>query len=509
LIEIPELRLLMDCLRAIDDAHNPVYFLAILRDRLFGFSDADLYEFRRAGGRFCFSLPLPDQLDSVLKERFSRVNRQLGRYQTWLRTLPFATAVIRIAEDLGLLASAAASGEGNINAGGLLRAIESLRQQSYDFDSASDLISFFEQLLDADEIEGATALRPDSNVVRVMNLHKAKGLEAPIVFLADTATRHSGLPSCHIDRSGTTSVGYMGIKRKNGKYGFKDVATPPNWDAHQVEEERFLSAENTRLLYVSTTRAACMLVVSVGQDKSYWEELHGYLGNMPEIAIPSHQSLQVVPRAAVTQAAYQRKERESSRYQVEEKWALSMCHSYAISTAKDLGLKGTSRPKWKASGEYGYKWGSALHELLEVFHKSKNLDYRQSAIHLVLEYGLGLGRVDELLSTAQSVVKSEVWKRSQSASRCFSELPFETSSKDNTGKVLIIRGVIDLIFEEPDGWVIVDYKTDDIAEADLPSAIRYYKGQIQEYAEQWHATTGFKTSELGLYFTRLNRYVKL
>jgi ATP-dependent helicase/nuclease subunit A len=73
----------------------------------------------------------------------------------------------------------------------------------------------------------------------------------------------------------------------------------------------------------------------------------------------------------------------------------------------------------------------------------------------------------------------------------------------------IIRGVIDLIFEEPAGWVIVDYKTDDISEGDLPSAIQYYEGQIQKYAEQWQSTTGFKTSELGLYFTRLDRYVTL
>ena len=505
---ISELRLLIDCLRAIDDAHNPVHFLAILRDRLFGFSDVDLYEFRRAGGRFSFTTPLPEQLEESLRARFASVNRRLSRYQAWLRALPFAVGVSRIAEDLGLFASTASASEGNILAGGLLRAIESLRQQIYDFDSASDLISYLEQLLDVDEIEGCTALRPDANVVRVMNLHKAKGLESPVVFLADTTSAYFGSPKCHIDRTGTCSVGYMGITRPHGDYATKEVATPPNWSVYQEEEKRFLAAEDDRLLYVATTRAACMLVVSVGNEKSNWEGLHRYLVDVPEIAIPSDPQLGKVAR--------KRNKLEPraigellSKLQVDVKWATSLHPSYAIVTAKDLGLKGANRPRWEASGDYGYKWGSAIHELLEISLKAPNANQRASALRLANEYSLGSDRVDELMSTVQSVTQSEIWKRSQAASRCFSELPFETSSIDSTGKLTIIRGVIDLIFEEPTGWVIVDYKTDDISEGELPSAVDYYRGQIEKYADQWRDTTGFHTSELGLYFTRIDRYVKV
>ena len=66
--------------------------------------------------------------------------------------------------------------------------------------------------------------------------------------------------------------------------------------------------------------------------------------------------------------------------------------------------------------------------------------------------------------------------------------------------------MIDLIFEEPEGWVIVDYKTDDITDADLPSAVDYYRRQLTHYAECWQAVTGYRVSELGLYFTRVNSY---
>ena len=509
--DISEFAILIDCLRAIDDAHNPVHFLAILRDRLFGFSDADLYEFRNVGGRFSFTSPLPEQLDEALKARFATVNRRLSRYQTWLRALPFAAAVTRIAEDLGLLARAASSSEGNIIAGGLLKAIESIRQHSYKFDSALDLISYFEQLLELREIEGATALSPDANVVRIMNLHKAKGLESPIVFLADTSWKHPGLQNCHVDRSGATAIGYMGITRKTGERSSKEVATPPNWRRHQEEEKRFRDAESDRLLYVATTRAACMLVLSVGDSKSNWNGLHGHVGDTPELVIPSDEQLHdTAGLAEIVQESEDFLEKHPMAIlKVEDKWKEALRPSYEIVTAKELGLKGTSRPKWEASGDYGYKWGSAVHELLDISNKSKNSDHRLATIRLASEYGLGSNRVDELLLTAQSVAQSEIWRRSQTSKRCFSELPFETSSKDKEGRMTIIRGVIDLIFEEPQGWVIVDYKTDDITEADVPSAIKYYKGQIENYADQWLQTTGFQTAELGLYFTRLDRYVKL
>ncbi len=69
--------------------------------------------------------------------------------------------------------------------------------------------------------------------------------------------------------------------------------------------------------------------------------------------------------------------------------------------------------------------------------------------------------------------------------------------------------MIDLIFEEPTCWVIVDCKTDDISEGELPSAVDYYRGQIEKYPDQWRDTTGFHTSELGLYFIRIDRYVKV
>ena len=296
-------------------------------------------------------------------------------------------------------------------------------------------------------------------------------------------------------------------------YATKNVATPENRQGFQDEEQRYLNAEAERLLYVATTRAACAMIVSVGKGNSNWSGLHRYLNDAPEVEIPSDQQLQKASRKIKSKP--KSKVKLLSSDQIALKWATAAQPNYAIATAKELGLAGKSRPRWETSGDYGYKWGSAVHELLEICTKSPKADLRSSAITLASEYDLGSERVDELLATVKSVTQSEIWKRAQAATRCFSELPFETSSRDDSGKLTIIRGVIDLIFEEPTtatspaGWVIVDYKTDDITASDIPSAIEYYRGQLTRYAEYWSQLTNHHVTEFGLYFTRLNHYDRI
>jgi ATP-dependent helicase/nuclease subunit A len=71
----------------------------------------------------------------------------------------------------------------------------------------------------------------------------------------------------------------------------------------------------------------------------------------------------------------------------------------------------------------------------------------------------------------------------------------------------LIRGVIDLAFREPAGWVIVDYKTDPRAEQQLPSLVDRYRPQVEQYAAAWERMIGEPVIERGLLFTAVDRYV--
>ena len=241
------------------------------------------------------------------------------------------------------------------------------------------------------------------------------------------------------------------------------------------------------------------MVVSVGKNKANWASLYPSLENGRDLPVPatvqqqtSEQPVQVAPEIVD---------------KINSKWSSVLTPSFEIVSAKKLGLKGTSRPNGGASGDYGHEWGTAVHELLEVQLKSPNINLRPTALRLSREHNLGTNRTDELLDTVASVAKSDVWKRAQSSQRCYSELPFDTTITTADGIPQLIRGVIDLIFEEADGWVIVDYKTDDITEDQIISAINYYESQLETYARFWTEITDFQVHELGFYLTRLDRYV--
>ena len=345
-----------------------------------------------------------------------------------------------------------------------------------------------------------------------MNLHKAKGLESPIVFLADTSDAYKASPLCHIDRSTGRPLGYMGIMERNGDWAYRIVAAPNEWVELQSREKQFLDAESDRLLYVATTRAACMLVVSVGSDRSNWSALHPHLADVPVLDAPTELPPRATPvsNAIVEAESY---EPAAATLAISKKWDISTEPTYAIVTAKEVGLKGAKRPAWQATGDFGYQWGSAIHKLLELSAKSPTSNIRSAASQFAIEYRLGQDRVDVLLATVLSVTQSDIWQRSKLAIRCFSELPFETSNTDSVGSPTIVRGVIDLIFEEPSpggsqpSWVVVDYKTDDIKESEIGEAVTYYRNQLVEYAKHWQAISGFHVTERGIYFTRVNKYV--
>ena len=142
---------------------------------MFGFGDADLYELKRLGGRFSYSAPIPGEMNEGLRKRFLKVTERFAKYRTWLRNAPFTSAFSNIANDLGLLAKCSSYRNGNIIAGGFLKAFEWLRAQSWDFDSARDVISYLEDIIESSETDSLNVLPQSGTSVRIMNVHKAKG----------------------------------------------------------------------------------------------------------------------------------------------------------------------------------------------------------------------------------------------------------------------------------------------------------------------------------------------
>lgn len=101
------------------------------------------------------------------------------------------------------------------------------------------------------------------NAIRIMNIHKAKGLEANIVILVGGQKERNMFPETHfVDKDENhNSIGYMVYKSNLGTKG-------PDETERKEIEKTFKNAEIDRLLYVAATRAKSVLIVADGEGKN-------------------------------------------------------------------------------------------------------------------------------------------------------------------------------------------------------------------------------------------------
>jgi ATP-dependent helicase/nuclease subunit A len=113
------------------------------------------------------------------------------------------------------------------------------------------------------------------------------------------------------------------------------------------------------------------------------------------------------------------------------------------------------------------------------------------------------------VATVERVMASELWRRARHAKRLWAEVPIALPRRGVADDDLptVLRGVIDLVFEEAAGWVIVDYKSERVATGDIPALVTYYKPQVDAYAEAWQTIVGQPVVERGLLFTHTGLYV--
>jgi len=507
--EVPELELLSTCLSAVARSDDPIAFVAVLRSELFGVADTVLYDLRRHGGRFSYHSEIPAELPAndaaELRDAFER----LQSYSRWLRRMPAAAAIERIAADLGLIARACAAEEGDAHAGSLLKSIELLRSVDGNL-TVGDYVDVLARLVDRDDKHDGIPVRPpDEMPVRVMNLHQCKGLEAPFVFLVDPSGESDHDVDVHIDRSADQPRGYLPIYGpKRSQWGRPPVlAHPPGWSQLAAQEQRFLDAETNRLLYVAATRAGVKLVISQrdgkANEKNPWRLFDDYLQTAGQFADPG-----TVPSKPPAKITIDPAEWQNEVAAIEQRWQTVVQPTYAVQAIKASAIKGGPKPHGAEKG--GAEWGQVLHTLLEAAMKQPKADLHGLALSALENEELPVGMVDDVVTTVERVITSEVWQRARKADRCLPEVPLAMpvgAAESGNGLPTVLRGVIDLVFLESAGWVIVDYKSERVEASDIPALVAYYKPQIEAYAKAWEKVVGQSVVESGLFFTHTGKYV--
>jgi ATP-dependent helicase/nuclease subunit A len=195
---------------------------------------------------------------------------------------------------------------------------------------------------------------------------------------------------------------------------------------------------------------------------------------------------------------------------IADRWQASQQSSYATAAAKEISVTPSGLHHVSGSGEHGTEWGTVIHFLLEAVMRTPGADCHALARMALAEQGLDPAVAPAAVRVVEQVTSSDIWVRALDSNQWLVEVPFVTrvtAEQSTTGLPTMLRGVIDLAFEEQDGWVIVDYKTDAVTEGRLQSLVDHYQGQVATYASVWQAMLGQQVKESGLYFTSSGQYV--
>lgn len=143
-------------------------------------------------------------------------------YWRWTRQLPAVAAATAIVDDLGLLALVSGfpgrSGEA-------LAAAPELNATAEDALSLPAVVRLLEGAV-GDRDLGAGSRVP-GHAVRVLNVHQAKGLEAPVVFLAAPVKMQDRRPALHVDRRGPEPLGHFLVAELDDYGEVRRVLTQP------------------------------------------------------------------------------------------------------------------------------------------------------------------------------------------------------------------------------------------------------------------------------------------
>ncbi len=501
-----ELRELLLILLALQDPSDPVRLIAALRGLFFGISDDDLYRLKRAGGTFNFLSSLPGAMEPEPRARLRQAFDCLCLYRKWTRTLPPRTGVEQIMEHAGMIPASLWQQTHQGPAAFPVQFLELAGKK--ELPSWTALIEYLESLLETGVEEEISLEGGGGNAVRLMNLHKAKGLEAPVVFLANPGKKVEGSVQFHIDRKGSIPRGYIQLTRPQG-FQREVLARPQGWTDYEETEKAYNDAEEMRLLYVAATRAKNLLLISTlpqKEEMSPWNPIAGglppcvSLENLDPDRIPGMKLLDKTDLDP--QELLQARKHFPSAGRPE--------HSPTYFREAVTALKGLGPEPLRVTTGRGVSWGNVIHRLLEIYGEQKPPDPYLTVTRILDEENRSPDEAREVLDLLQQMEDTPFWKRLKASPRRMREVPVSGQLRDpeNRDRMQTVSGIIDLVFAEDGGWVIVDYKSDHIEnETHRDQLVRYYSPQIQIYRHFWQHLSGEPVRESGLFFVSTLEWV--
>ena len=512
--ETQEIRDLLNCLKAIDDPADQIATVAALRSPAFGCSDADLLRHHASGGGFDYLANETRGVGDAAVLAAFVVLRSFHRAR-----LEEATGALidRFVRERELMESAV----GYPRMREQWRRYRFLAEQAGRFSRAGGrtLRAFLQwvddQINAGARVSEAPVPESDEDAVRVMTIHGSKGLEFPVVILTGiNSAPAQGGNSVIVDRaSGRVEVGVGSANSRFATPGFEESVALDN---------RMSNEEHIRLMYVATTRARDHLVLSMrrpsGGQRTTAAIISDYMADNPDLweaveleatAAPEPQTddAQPIDRAiddtlhsiddtlhsiddTLHSTEYLDEWVATRRRTIDEFSRPRFVAATALNRAhKDEEAEQDSPEPWRR-GRAGTSVGRAVHAVLQSIDLATGEGVEDRARAQAVAEGVP-DREEEIARLAHVAVGSEIVRRAVASSRIWREVPVAAPVANGS-----LHGFIDLLFEEPGGLVVVDYKTDAVSEEQLPEIMQRYRLQGGAYAHAISRITGKPVKEV-------------
>ncbi len=487
--------------------------------------------------------------DLSLTEKCRRAMEKIDGWRQMSRLMPLDKLIWRLMLDTGFYISMGAMPAGSQRQANL-RALadKALAYKESMGGSLYGFIRYIEAIKEKKVSMGQVKLMGEKDdLVRIMTVHKSKGLEFPMVILAG-----------YCRKLNYTKVGKNPVFHKDIGMGFPLVDPGAHWyrstliqniikaKIHEEEAE-----EEKRILYVALTRARDKLFLlgivtdtekelegvmnSDAADTSYFAMTGKLLGKAGRIRFIDDDDLLnlskgrrgsaramagLMDRCAGLPVSEDIERRMSFEYpykketKTRSKYSVSSLSDQGRRPAEDLG-----DPMF-AAGERplgAMERGTAYHAVLERLDINTAREQGAAYIRHLIE-----GMVEKEMITSKEAQlidpeKIEDFAASELASRMAASPDVQKEKRFNyqtvyDGAEIIVRGIIDCFFEEDGQWVLLDYKTGNTADAlcgrDEKIAAKY-RTQMELYKGALEAATGRKVKEVYLYLTDSGKFISV
>lgn len=556
-----EIQCILNMLRIIDNPLQDIPLMGVLYAPVFGYTGHELAQLRLTGGRntdLYHSLLEYAQIgpDPSLKGKVQSFLEMLGEWREWAVYYSIHDLIWRLYQTTGYYRYVAAGVDGEYRKANLDLLL--IRAQEYEKGSYSGLFHFLRYIekmerQSRDDVD-AKMLGEEDDVVRIMSIHKSKGLEFPVVFIGG-AGRGFNMMDLREAVLFHPELG-IGTEAIDAEAGFRYETLPHKALMEKKRQEAY--AEEMRVLYVALTRASEYLEV-VGYRKKDAVEILMEDGKLPGYGVQGASNylewLEPIVRGSSmwrVQEVTAQLPQETEETEIEEaagimgadeklyrKLDLHMQWQYPYSWKRHLPARlSVSRIKEAKEEEAiqfvvseadtdgnekmpsGAHVGTALHAALAKIDLGITNSEEEiiNQLDQMLESGYLTEEERQLISVDQLLMwlRSDLVQRMRRSSVLLREQPFiaaftieelrelvpgwmETLEISDIRERVMVQGIVDCCFMEEDQWVLVDYKSDKYISQ---TRLEEYRLQLRLYEKALSGITGTPVKETILYLTR-------